>query len=67
MIRRLSIVLATAVLAGTPLAAQESYIATRYRVQADSLIRAATADSVWRGAWASNERITCRPRANDCT
>jgi carboxypeptidase Q len=49
MIRRLSLVLAAAVLATTPLAAQDaSANATRYRAQADSLIRAATADSA---AW----------------
>lgn len=49
MIRRLPILAAAALLAGTPLAAQDaSAIATRYRVQADSLIRAATADSA---AW----------------
>jgi hypothetical protein len=28
---------------------------------------AATSLSVWRGALSLNERITCRPRANDCT
>ncbi|HYW12821.1 MAG TPA: hypothetical protein VE871_12725, partial [Longimicrobium sp.] len=49
MIRRLSLVLTAALLAGTPLAAQDaSTVATRYRAQADSLIRAATADSA---AW----------------
>lgn len=49
MIRRASLLLAAALLAGTPLAAQDaSAIAARYRTQADSLIRAATADST---AW----------------
>jgi carboxypeptidase Q len=49
MIRRISLVLAAAVLAGTPLAAQDASAgAERYRAQADSLIRAATADSA---AW----------------
>ncbi|HEX6041687.1 M28 family metallopeptidase [Longimicrobium sp.] len=49
MIRRLSLAVAAALLAGTPLAAQDaSAIAGRYRAQADSLIRAATADSA---AW----------------
>ncbi len=49
MIRRISLLLAAAVLAAPALAAQDaSAIATRYRAQADSLIRAATADSA---AW----------------